>query len=104
MSIKVFTNRPEVNTLLKALLPMFPRPRRIREPLKVAPKTKHYMLVGTAFDYLLRFELQRRAPHAKTRKWTAEYAPDLIYQQTNSAQACGLDNKLLEQFAENNYD
>jgi hypothetical protein len=39
------------------------------------------MLVGVAFDYLLRFELQRRAPHAKTRKWAAEYAPEIIYRE-----------------------
>ena len=33
------------------------------------------MLVGTAFDYLLRFELQRRAPHAVAERWVAESAP-----------------------------
>jgi hypothetical protein len=34
--------------------------------------------VGRAFDYLLRFELQRRAPHAQTRPWAAESALWLI--------------------------
>jgi hypothetical protein len=37
------------------------------------------MLVGTAFDYLLRFELQRRAPHAVTEPLTAESAPHLMW-------------------------
>jgi hypothetical protein len=81
MSIKIFIRRPEVGPLLKALLPTFPRPRKISVPLRVEPRTKHYALVGTAFDYLLRFELQRRAPHAKTRKWAAEYALKIIYHE-----------------------
>lgn len=79
MSIKVFTDQPKVNSALKALLPTFPRPRKITAPLRVAPRTKHYTLVGTAFDYFLRFELQRRAPHAKTREWVAERAPEIIW-------------------------
>jgi integrase len=37
------------------------------------------MLVGTAFDYLLRFELQRRASHAMSERWIADYAPDIIW-------------------------
>jgi hypothetical protein len=45
----------------------------------VAPKSERYMMVGTAFNYLLRFELQRRAPHAVARCWTAESAPDNIW-------------------------
>ena len=40
----------------------------------VEPRTKNYSLVGAAFDYLLRFELQRRAPHAITREWMAQAA------------------------------
>ena len=39
-----------------------------------------FPLVGTAFDYLLRFEIQRRAPHASIKGWVAEMAPDLIWQ------------------------
>jgi hypothetical protein len=31
-------------------------------------------MVGTAFDYLLRFEIQRRAPHAVSYGWIAEAA------------------------------
>ena len=47
-----------------------------RIPIKVEPLSKHYPLIGTAFDYLLRFELQRRAPHAILRPWVAEEAVD----------------------------
>jgi hypothetical protein len=57
--------------------PLRPRsPRKITVPVQVQPRTKNYMLVGTAFDYLLRFELQRRAPHAVAPRWVAEAAPD----------------------------
>ena len=37
-----------------------------------APQSKRYSLVGTAFDYLLRFYLQRLNPKAKQRRWVAE--------------------------------
>jgi len=45
-----------------------------RIPIKVEASSKNASLVGTAFDYLLRFELQRRAPHAISQPWIAEKA------------------------------
>ena len=45
-----------------------------RIPIKVEARSKNTSLVGTAFDYLLRFELQRRAPHAISQPWVAEKA------------------------------
>src|SRR5258708_1948657 len=47
-------------------------PRRIPQPVKVAPRTNNGGLVGTAFDYFLRFEIQRRAPYAASAEWIAE--------------------------------
>lgn len=38
------------------------------------PRSKAYGLVGTAFDYLLRFEINRRNPSAIRRPWVAEFA------------------------------
>ena len=38
------------------------------------PVTDHFALVGTAFDYLFRFEVQRRFPKTRTQKWVAEIA------------------------------
>lgn len=46
--------------------------------IKVKPRSKRYSLVGTAFDYLLRFELQRRAPHAISRPWIAKAAANRL--------------------------
>lgn len=45
-----------------------------RIPIKTKPRSKNYPLVGAAFDYLLRFELQRRAPHAILSPWVAQDA------------------------------
>jgi hypothetical protein len=42
--------------------------------LLAPPLTKNYMLVGTAFDYLLRFYLKRLNPNAITKTWVAEQA------------------------------
>src|SRR5215831_3609438 len=40
--------------------------------LLAAPLSKRYSLVGIAFDYLLRFHLQRFNPRAVHRSWVAE--------------------------------
>ena len=48
------------------------------------------MLVGTAFDYLIRFEIRRRAPHAIARQWVAEHAPDIIWHEDEKG-AVGMD-------------
>ncbi len=42
--------------------------------LLAQPFTQNYMLVGTAFDYLLRFYLKRLNPNAITKTWVAEQA------------------------------
>ncbi|MDE3068878.1 MAG: hypothetical protein KGJ60_15200, partial [Verrucomicrobiota bacterium] len=36
------------------------------------PLTKNYSLVGTAFDYLLRFYVERLNPNCKSGEWIAE--------------------------------
>jgi hypothetical protein len=83
MSLTSFVGMPDVKARLKLLRPKLPR--KLSAPLKVEPRSKRYMLVGTAFDYLLRFELQRRAPHAISRAWVAEDAPEMIWRQSGSA-------------------
>lgn len=77
MSLSSFVATMEVRDKIKPLRPKLPR--KIDAPLKVEPRTKHYSWVGTAFDYLLRFELQRQAPHAVARQWVAEAALDRIW-------------------------
>lgn len=78
MSLTSFIRLPDVRAKLGPLRPK--TPRKISAPLKVEPRSNRHMLLGTAFDYLLRFELQRRAPHAVAERWIAEYAPENIEQ------------------------
>jgi hypothetical protein len=77
--------------VLAKVTPLRPKlPRKIGAPLKAEPRSKRYMLIGTAFDYLLRFEAQRRAPHAVTERWVAEYAPNIIWRKTDKG-GVGID-------------
>ncbi len=78
MSLKSFIDMADVKTKVKPLRPKLPR--RISAPLKVEPRSNRYMLVGTAFDYLLRFELLRRASHAISEPLVAESASDRMWQ------------------------
>jgi hypothetical protein len=77
MSLKRFISDADVKAKVGQLRPKLRR--KIPAPLKVEPRTNQFMLVGTAFDYLLRFELQRRAPHAVSERLIAEYAPERIW-------------------------
>ena len=57
----------------------FPLPRtRIDSPLLAPPITRRYSVVGTAFDYLLRFRVKSIFPNARTCRWIAEEAVDTI--------------------------
>jgi len=76
---------PDVKAKLKPLRPKQRRKLSVR--VKAQPHSKRYMLVGTAFDYLLRFELQRRAPHAVSKPWIAQSAPGMIRRTTTSGTA-----------------
>ncbi|HEX4591511.1 MAG TPA: hypothetical protein VH120_16360 [Gemmataceae bacterium] len=77
MNLTEFLGLREVRDRIKPLRPK--GKRRISVPVRVpATDGKRSPLVGTAFDYLLRFELLRRAPHAKARPWIAELVPALM--------------------------
>ena len=64
-----------------------PPPRAIPARLRVEPPRQQSSgdasIVGGAFDYLLRFELQRRAPHAVPRKWVAETAAETLWREVS---------------------
>jgi len=45
--------------------------------LKASPQTQNYSLIGTAFDYLLRFHIERLNGNSITRPWVAETAIEL---------------------------
>jgi hypothetical protein len=79
MSLTTFVKMTDVKDKLKPFRP--PPPRKIGVPIKVAHRAKdHASAIGTAFDYLIRFELERRAPHLAngSKQWIAESAPSRI--------------------------
>lgn len=54
----------------------FQAPKLSRE-LLAPPQTKNYSLIGTAFDYLLRFHLERLNPNTLTKPWVAQTGVEL---------------------------
>jgi hypothetical protein len=46
----------------------------VSKDLLAPPQSTHYTLVGTAFDYLMRFYLERLNPNAVTSHWVAEHS------------------------------
>ena len=53
-------------------------PFNIDVPMKAPPVTNHYLLVGIAFDYLVRFWLGRHHKVAETRPRVAERSVNLL--------------------------
>jgi hypothetical protein len=86
MSLTSFIQMQDVVAKLKPFRPK--AARKIPGELKAQPRSNRHMLVGTAFDYLLRFELQRRAPHAVAERWVAELAPDRIWRADETGGFC----------------
>ena len=57
----------------------FPMPKfHLTGAMVAQPITTHYSLVGTAFDYLMRFHLKRINPNAITQEWVAESVVKLV--------------------------
>lgn len=54
--------------------PKFSQNKEILAP----PITKRYALMGTAFDYLMRFYLERLNPSATSKTWVAEISADSL--------------------------
>ena len=73
MSLTKFLSIPEVKEKFKL---EFNRPRFTAQlELVASPRSNRHQVVGTAFDYLLRFYLQRLNPKAISRsEWVAEQA------------------------------
>lgn len=63
----------------------FPKPKLTameRQTKMLAPPiSNRYALIGTAFDYLLRFYLQRTNPTAKQDSWVADLAVKILWKQ-----------------------
>ena len=77
MSLTSFVGNKDVRERFKQ---EFPSPKfSVQKPLLAPPLTKHYFLMGTAFDYLLRFYLKRLNPEAVETRWVAENAVRVLF-------------------------
>lgn len=76
MSLTSFLKNGEVKEKFQQ---EFPKLRfSIQKQLLAPPLTNHYGLVGTAFDYLLRFYLKLLNPNAIIKPWVAEASLSLL--------------------------
>lgn len=78
MSLISFIKIPEVEMLFKKEFPL--SSTKLQGEMKAVPLTKNYPLVGTAFDYLFRFYLERENPNCVTKHWVAENSVALLEQ------------------------
>ncbi len=77
MSLTNFLGNKDVRERFKQ---EFPSPKfSVQKPLLAPPLTTHYFLVGTAFDYLLRFYLKRLNSQAVESRWVAENAVTVLF-------------------------
>jgi len=77
MSLTSFLKNKDVKDAFKR---EFKKPRlKLQGELLAPPLTNHYGLVGTAFDYLLRFYIKRLNPNAIERDWVSETSLHLLW-------------------------
>lgn len=70
MGVKSLIAGPPFHERLRSTIA---RPRgKLDKAILALPLTSNYQLVGTAFDYLLRFYLERLNVGSKTSLWAAE--------------------------------
>ena len=62
--------------------------------MQAPPLTSNYSLVGTAFDYLLRFMIERKNPHVISSRWIAEKA---LISITNGSHEFSNEIKIISQ-------
>lgn len=73
MSLTTFLDKPDVREKFSS---EFEKPKfQVKKGIVASPLTKHYGLVGTAFDYLLRFHIEYwNSQIVKRQNWIAEVA------------------------------
>lgn len=74
----ILKHRPDIVDFLVSRikkLPEIPKFERVEYSLNL-----NYSLIGTAFDYALRFEILRKYPWAKENQWVAQAGANLIFQ------------------------
>jgi hypothetical protein len=76
VSLSTFVERKDVKEYLRLNVP---KPWfQVRAEIKAPPLTTSYGWTGTAFDYTMRFYLQKLNPSAKVRRWLAEESAAMV--------------------------
>jgi hypothetical protein len=76
VSLSTFVERKDVKEYLRLNVP---KPWfQVRAEIKAPPLTASYGWTGTAFDYAMRFYLQKLNPSAKVSRWLAEESAALV--------------------------
>jgi len=76
MSLTSFIHIPEVR---QRFAKSFPKPSfKLDAKIVAPPLTTHYSLIGTAFDYLMRFYLKYLNPESIVSAWVAELAAERL--------------------------
>lgn len=90
MSLTSYVGESDTALLLDRIIPL--NLERPTGSILAPPQTKNYSKVGTAFDYMLRFELWRRCPHAVTESWVAESAVQMLERLSRAPRTLSLDS------------
>lgn len=98
MSLKTFLDNKDVRAKFSE---EFSKPKfSVKKESLAPPITKHYSIVGTAFDYLMRFYIERLNPKAITREWVAESSVErmrkLGFALNYQRQPVRIDDNILE--------
>jgi hypothetical protein len=76
VSLSTFVERKDVKEYLRLNVP---KPWfQVHAEIKAPPLTTSYGWTGTAFDYAMRFYLQKLNPSAKARRWLAEESAAMV--------------------------
>lgn len=70
MSLTSFIKIPQVSAVFRREFKL--APMKLEGELRAPPVTANYALIGTAFDYLMRFYLERTNKNAVADHWVAE--------------------------------
>jgi hypothetical protein len=83
VSLSTFVERKDVKEYLRVNVP---KPWfQVKAEIKAPPLTTSYGWAGTAFDYAMRFYLQKLNRCAKARRWLAEESAAMVYASGESA-------------------
>ncbi len=70
MSLTSFISQPSIS---KTFRDFVVKPKFVADkPILAPPLTKNYRIIGTAFDYLLRFYIEHNNSNAQTKHWVSE--------------------------------